>query len=527
MTQIFFFIIIGLQLLFPLSSFAATIEETGSTDVQATVPSFEFASADLIAPPNNSATNNPRPTFIWERPDPLPVSHLNHYDLYLDGTAFASNIPDNLTSLTLYFYTASASGNLFYVSPSTDLSQGYHLWHVVAYTDAGTTSTTGDWRFYLDSTNPTITVTKIDGKDYSSTTTTYNVSTANPLLSGTVETNANMTLSLDSGQTYTGNYPTGTWQHRFQNLLPGTTYTVYLAATDAAGNTYTHPAFYLIYGTPTATPTPTVRPTAIPTVTVPARPTGTPPVGGTPSPFATPSASPSASITPTLPPITATLTPPPELINIITPTQYIPQPPPSPTPPPPPVITTPPKYPIGKIVFYFFLLLGLPLHLLMAFVGTQTPFSHLIRFLFTLGYPFLTPKTLQTLPFTSISFYYANNLQKPWKNVVSDIRGWFNLPTSIPDTLFIILTSPLRYWKNSLFSNTTILNSCLYPNQKKVLSSHDKLSSTIYDLRSIPLIVAFLTSLIGLYFFPNVFVIIYFYFTVQYTFSEYVYPKIK
>lgn len=511
---------------FPSRALAAVNPTSGSTTVNASVPSFSFATADLIAPANNSTTNNPQINFHWERPSPIPdYSPLNHYDLYLDGSGFATNIPDNLTSQTYYFYTASASANNFYVNLTTDLTQGYHTWYVIAYTDAGTTSTTGTWTFYLDSTSPTITVTSVDGQSYT-TATTYTVSTQNPLLKGTVEANANLTLALDSGQTYTGNYPSGTWEHQFNGLVRDTTYTVYLTSTDAGGNTYSHPSFYLVYGQPSTTPTPTSTPTSTPTPTLTITPTPStiddrPSTTPSPIPSTTPTATPSG-----LPLPTATLTPPPDLLTIITPTTFIPKPPTAPTPPPPKIKLTATHYETGKILFYLLLLFGLPLHLLMSFIGTQTPLSFIFSFFFTLGFPFLKKKTNQTFPFTNISFYLPNNLKKPWMLATSDVSGWYNLPEKLPETLFIILTSPLKIWKNMLLKNQTLLNSCLYPINKRILSQSEKLSSTIYNLRSIPLVIALITSTAGLYLFPNFFVLTYFYLTVQYSFSEYLYPKI-
>lgn len=512
-----------LSLLTP--SFAWANPLTESTTVDATVPEFTFAAADLISPPNNSTTNDATVTFIWERPSPLPdFSSLSHYDLYIDGVIFASSIPDSLTSQTLGTYIASASGNTFYVTPLNDLTQGYHTWHVTSFTEVGISASTSDWTFYLDSTSPTITVTEVDGTTYSSGTTTYTVSTDDPLLKGTVEANANMTISLIcpsgapsscSTQTYTGNYTSSSWQHNFYNLVSGITYTVYIAATDAAGNTYTHPTFYLIYGAST--------PTTTPTASITTTPTATPTITPTPTSISTISGT---VITPTLPPITATLTPPPDLLTIITPTVYIPRPPAAPTPPAPKVRPTAAHYEPAKILFYILLLIGLPTHLIMSFVGTQTGLNFLIRFLFVLAYPFFGKRNRQTFPLTSITLYKENDLKKPWKKIVSDIRGQFYLEDELPETLFVNVKSLNRVWKNALYKNKTLINSCLYPNAKILLSEKDKLSTTLYNYRNIPLLLALITSSVGIIVYPNYFVYGYLYLSLQYGFSEYMYPRL-
>lgn len=521
--MIYTFLLLLYSLLTPNTVWANPLTE--STTINATVPTFTFAGADLISPPNNSTTNDPTVTFIWERPSPLPdFSDLDYYDLYIDGVIFASSIPNTLTSQTLTTYIASASANTFYVTMLNDLTQGYHTWKVVTYTVADVTSTAGEWTFYLDSISPTITVTEVDGTTYSSSTTTYTVSTDDPLLKGTVEANANMTISLIcpsgapstcSTQTYTGNYTSSDWQHRFYNLVKGVTYTVYIAATDAAGNTYTHPTFYLIYGTST--------PTATPTTTVTTAPTSTPTTTPIPTPISTISGT---VITPTLPPTSATLTPPPDLLTVVTPTVYIPKPPAAPTPPAPKVRPTAAHYEPAKILFFIFLIIGLPTHLIMSLVGTQTGLNFLIRFLFVLAYPFLGKRNHQTFPLTSITLYKENDLKKPWKKIISDIRGQFYLEDELPETLFVNVNSLNRVWKNALYKNKTLINSCLYPNAKLILNEKDKLSKTMYAYRNIPLLLALITSSIGVVIYPSYFVYGYLYLTLQYSFSEYLYPKL-
>ena len=510
--------------------------------VSASVPEQSFTAPILILPAAGGTINTSRPTFSWSRPSPLPTSPLNHYDLYIDGVVFAASISDSLSSQDFYFYTATASSGTFYVTLKTDLTQGYHTWNVTAYSDAGSSQTATTRTFYLDSIFPFISVTKVDKK-----TLTWNTSvpsslpsvaqsyltstTQNPLLYGGVETSSNIQITLVcpqniptcTNQSYTTNSTTGLWQTQFYALLANKTYTVKIVATDAAANITTFPDFFITYGVAIVTPTATLKPTA--TATVFPTLTPLPPLSPTASPSAVPSASPSAF--PGLPLPSTTITPPPNELNLITPTEYISQPPAIPTPPPQKALVKPRT---TVDIFYNFILIlmlfGLPLHLLMTIIGTSTPIQFVPKFLLILAFPFMRKRKYQTVPFCFIDIFISDKLDHPWQSVISDIKGYYNLKSPIPANLFISLSAFGRTWKDNLFKGSIIPLSCLYPLPMTPLDDRKKLLKTVYDMRIIPLILALITSCLELLIEPSYLVIIYFYLSLQYLFSEYLYSKI-
>lgn len=492
-----------------------------TSTVSATVLDQTFNGPILITPTANALVNTTRPVFSWNRPTPLPASPLNHYDYYLDGAVFALGLSDSLTSVDFYFYTASASGGVFSLTPKTDLAQGYHTWSVTAYSDAEISASSETRTFYVDSVSPDISITNADTMALNWTTadpTTIpavegryiTVTSDTPLIQGTVEVSSNWKIVLIcplnipscTSQTYTANSITGLWEYRLSKLIGGYTYTVKVSATDAVGNSTLFPDFFLTYGhlisIPTSTPTPTVSPEA------------------TPSSF------------PTLPLPGMTLTPPPGLLAVITPSPYDNTPPISPTPPPKKTSSTSTK---ALDLFYIFLLiliiLGLPLHLLMSIVGTRTPVSYVLRFLLILAFPFLRQKKYQTFPFTFIRIFASDKLDRPWQVTVTDINGYYNLKDSIPENIFISLSTTHRVWKDSLFKGSTLPTSCLYPVMARQQDAQDPLRKIFYDTRIVPLIIACLTSITAFTIRPSYPVLIYTYMSLQYLFSEYIYPKIS
>ncbi len=508
--------------------------------VSATVEGQSVDPVLLISPAAGATINNTRPTFSWTRPTSLPTSPLNHYDLWIDGAIFAASVSDSLTYQDYYFYTATASGGTFYVTLKTDLAQGYHTWKVDDYTDVGTSASSETRTFYLDSISPYISVTKVDQQTFSwdtsvpflpdSITQFIYITNPNPSLSGGVETSSNIQIVLVcpqniptcSNQIYSTNSPSGTWQTQFLGLQANSTYTVKITATDAASNITTFPDFYLTYGVAsvTITPTATISLTSTPYPTL------------TPLPALTPTATPSATLTatpsgfPTLP-LSGTVTAPPNLLNLITPGDYIPGPPPAPTPPPVRATAAPR---ITQDVFFNFLIIlmlfGLPLHLLMTVIGTSTPVQFIPKFLWILAYPFFRKRKYQTVPFCFIDFFISDKLDHPWQSVVSDIKGFYNLKSPIPSELFISLKAFRRTWDDNLFRGSIIPITCLSPLVLRDQDDRKKLQKTIYDVRIIPLIIAIITSTSALIISPSYFVLTYLYLSLQYLFSEYVYLKI-
>ena len=233
--------------------------------VSANVPEQSFNAPILIDPSNNAVTKNPKEPFSWYRPTPLPASSLDHYDLYIDDALFAQGIPDGTNRTEYYSYTIDRKDNVFYVYPKTDRSEGYHTWKVVAYTSSNISSQSETRRFYIDSVVPFIKLTSVDTNQIAWDTSNpssipsaenrYLYTSADPLLSGTTEPGVNLQFTLlcppqitsCNSLTQIFNYPSGSFHHRFYNLLPNHTYTVYLSATDSAGNSVIMPPFYLIY----------------------------------------------------------------------------------------------------------------------------------------------------------------------------------------------------------------------------------------------------------------------------------------
>ncbi|KKT85745.1 MAG: hypothetical protein UW84_C0023G0009, partial [Candidatus Collierbacteria bacterium GW2011_GWA2_44_99] len=270
MTRIIFYLSFFVVLIvIPIPVFAVTNPQTSTSSVSATVQDQSFTAPVLLLPAHNDRLKTARPTFSWLRPSPLPITPLNHYDFYLDGAVFASGLADSLISVDFYFYSATASAGTFYVTPKTDLAQGYHTWKVIAYNNVDISATSSTRTFYLDSLPPFISVTNVDQTPLTWTTadpTTIpsvenrylTVTTANPKVKGAVEAS----------------------------------YTAKASATDAAGNSTLFPDFFITYGSSPTTPafptlplggTLTPPPNLLATIT-PAPLTYGPPVSPTPPP---------------------------------------------------------------------------------------------------------------------------------------------------------------------------------------------------------------------------------------------------
>lgn len=488
---------------------AVTNPQNSTSSVSATVLDQSFNAPVLLAPAHNATVKTARPTFSWLRPSPLPITPLNYYDFYLDGVVFAGSLADSLTSVDFYFYSATASAGTFYVTLKTDLSQGYHTWKVIAYNSAPLSASSTTRTFYVDSIPPFISVTKVDN-----TTLTWDTSlpaslpagdsryltasVPDPVITGGVEASANFQIILVCplniptcvNQIYAANLPSGLWSTQFIGLVSGLTYTIQASATDASGNSTLFPDFYLTYGTAL---TPTASPSAFPTL-----------------------------------PLPSGIKPPPGLLATITPAPFENIPPATPTPPPPARVDR--AWVTPQNLFYYSLLvliiLGLPLHLLMSIMGTKTPLGFIPRFLLILAYPFLRPKTARTAPFTSITIFMADRLDKPWQRTVSDIQGFFTLKSPVPENLYVLLSAVDRYWKGYLLRGTTLINSCLYPLPVSPPDRRSRLLKGVYDIRIIPLIIACLSSVLVMFIKPSYPVFIYAYLSAQYLFSEYIYPKL-
>jgi len=504
---------------------------TETSDVSASVPSSTFYGPTLISPPDNHATNSARTSFIWKRPSPLPESStLHHYDLFIDDSIFASNVPDSLTSQDFYFYTASASSGYFYIALKQDQTQGYHTWRVAVYDDLGQNTATGNWTYYIDSVAPFISLTKINSATYTWDTSVsgsipeeserYITVTGNsPKLSGKVETSANFQFSLIcpsgapascSNQSWVSNSTDGNWEQQLTNLTANINYTVQLSATDASNNTTIFPTFYLKYTTtsPTSTTTATTSPTATLSPTLP-------PLTSTPT--QTP-----------LPTTSITLTPPPDLAAQITPTPFISKTPPAPTPPPrkQAAVVEGPNY--LNILLIILLCLGLPTHLVLSGFGLDIKMSDMTRFIFIYAFPFLRRHNAITRNLSKITLYDAQNPQKPLYETLSDIKGEYFLPTNLPNLIFVRVKKIGFIWKDQIINKNVLHSSCLCLYPKKMFTEKEKLQAYTYNnIRPIPLTIALMTSLACLYFLRNAYTGVYLYLTLQYIYSEYFYLRSK
>jgi len=478
---------------------AVTNPQSFTTSVSATIPDLSFEPPTLLTPAINAALNTTRPVFSWSRPSPLPaLSPLSYYNFFLDGAVFAASISDSLTTQDYYFYTASASAGIFNLLLKTDLAQGYHTWSVIAFTENGISSASETRNFYIDSIPPFISVTKIDRQSLSWNTATpgsippvenryLTVTTKDPIIKGDVESFSNFQIILICPQNipkceiqvFTGNISSGHWETHFSDLLPNQIYTIKISATDPSGNSTIFPDFFITY--------PVSLLLALPSIPI---------------------------------------SPPIELLNVITPTSYVPATPPAPMLPPAKKVTTiRPMYP-----FYLLLLIlivfGLPLHLLMASIGTATPLRFALKFIVILAFPFLRRKTYQTIPFSFINVFIPDKLDHPWQSTVSDVQGFYDLRSPIPDNIFIEMSAVGRPWKNNLLRGSLMAYSCLCPRPTTPQNNRTRLRKRIYTARIIPLVIALTTSTTAIIITPSYSIFIYAYFSLQYLFSEYLYPKI-
>ncbi len=490
------------------SAFAVNPYATKSATIKATVASISFNAPILVSPSDNSTSNNARQSLVWQRPSPLPSTPLHHYDVYLDGSVFASSVSDAITTQTYYFYTIRRVDDTFYLEMTSDFAEGYHTWKVVAYDNYGTSSSSETRTFYIDTLEPFIKLETVDHQTLNWDTTVFGsipdinlrdlkVTTTDPLLTGKVEPYANMQIILlcpqnipnCTNQVYLGNYPTGVWQHRFYNLVEGAVYTVYISATDTASNFTIFPEFYLAYGISTPALAALIMPTP-------------------------------EKVEPTI-----TVTPTPEIE--VPPIPFIPVPPLAPTPP---IYLTATKtaapIPIedwSVLVLVF----GLPLHLFMAGYGTQTSLPNIMNFLYTLFLPFLGNKTLQTIPFCTLEIFQPDKIDSTHQTAISDVNGKYSLKEPLPSNIFVKIICAGRVWKNSILTAPVFRQTCLFPVLETPETPPNRLRKHIMTYRSLPLIVAGLTSTLAMIFQPNYYYLVYLYLTLQFGFSEYIYPKIS
>jgi len=449
----------------------------------ATIPDSTITAPVLRTPVTDSITNNRYEQFSWTRS--TSDTGVSHYTLYLDDlivSSYITHAPEQDTNQS----TATADNDNLYLTLKSPLSEGQHLWYVLAYGVGGSSVRSETKYFTIDTTIPIIILQAVDKNTlYWATNDPFTippykerhltVTTKNPLLSGKIEANANFKLSLACPQNTTNcqnqsiiiNNPDGHWKHRFKDLIPNLTYTAYLSATDAAGNSNIFPEFTITY-----TPSPLLS--IIPL-------------------FTQPKISPKAlevGISPSTKPQELTL-----------PTELLKQPPPRPTPPirpPTKKLTTPLKGSISTTLIYlslFFLLLHLSLIIFGAGIRPR-----LTPKLFWILFNPLSKRqpNLATPTFTTLLLYDPNN-PKLIYSTISNLQNSFNLPAQ---PAFLKATHP-SYQPYSQLLNGYQPISPITLNSKTSLTPLEQLQDLSLTIRSIPLSVSLLTAIISLILTPN------------------------
>ena len=294
MTKYFKFCLVFLIFAFCISHFAGL---AGASDVPvtATVPDFSITAPILQTPANGTTVSVKRPTFSWQvSTSPFSISG---YDFYLDGSLAAPDIDHTTGYLDSFFFTATKSGQLIYLTPIYNLGDTYHTWYVTATNSQGNTATSSTWEFLIDTSSPLITLDRLDSQILGWTTANPSsippedqrnlvASRDNPVIYGQTEAYANLKIDLVCPPvvpTFCANITTTfitdstNWSYQIPHLFTDTTYTVFIQSTDSAQNTNSLPPFTITLGQPT---TPSPAPTSPPGPVAPP-----PPPKGAPKPL--------------------------------------------------------------------------------------------------------------------------------------------------------------------------------------------------------------------------------------------------
>ncbi len=499
----------------PTAAYAVTNPQSSDEIVNSTtIPDSTVSIPHLRSPSNGFyTTNSTSLLFSWQRS--TCDTGIDHYTVYRDDIIVADGITHADTQTTSV-YTASVDSSYVYLTFKAALSEGSHTWKVIAVGSEGNTASSETWTFTVDTTIPDIILKSVDKNTMYWAThdpTTIPpwdqrqliVTTSDPLISGKVEANSNIKFSLSSGQTVTVFEADGNWEHRFRNLTKNVTYSVFITATDTAGNSNSFPEFTITHLQGQALK---VTPTQAPTI--PTQP----------------------SIFPTSPPSEGG-----ERVGVPEPPPTIPE---FRLPPPPPTLTPtacPPNCEaVGRVIpgltrnLSPLILFGLLLHLTLTFYGAGIRLGHLPGFLYTLCFPFLGKKAYEIDPFfATVAIFDPANLSHEFFSWVSNIKGKISLefPKSQPQ-IFLQLTRP-GYEKQSLLLATAAIpeGTVIKLKPKDHPSRLERLKTFALNIRGLPLIIADVTSLVVLILAPSLPVAFYFGLAATLTFSEYIYPRIK
>ncbi len=473
----------------------------------ATIPDSSVSAPNLRNPSDGAYTKNPFESFSWQRS--TSDTGIDHYTAYRDGIIVADNITHADKQATSIF-SGSVDSSYVYLTFKGALSEGTHTWRVIATGSEGITASSETWTFIVDTTIPDIILKSVDKNTMywathdPSTIPPWEqrqliVTTSNPLISGKVEANSNIKFSLSSGQTVTVFEADGNWEHRFRNLTKNVTYSVFITATDAAGNTNSFPEFTITYlqgqalqVIPTPAPTIPISPalSVIPTVVEESFPPAIPEYR--------------------LPPSAPTIEPP-SLRGAL---------------PRSNLYRSPREYARDDGVWL--ILFGLLLHLTMTFYGAGIHLAHLPGFLYTLCFPFLGKKAYEINPFfATVAIFDPANLSHEFFSWVSNIKGKISLEFPNPRQIFIQLTRP-GYEKQSLLLTTAAIpeGTVIKLKPKDHPSRLERFKTFTLSWRGLPLIIADLTSLVVLILAPSLPVAFYFGLATTLTFSEYIYPRL-
>lgn len=480
---------------------------THSAEVTATVVDQFFTNPTLIRPTDGSATNNPQEMFSWQ--EATSTGGINHYFFYLDGQVVFDNIPNNVASYDTASYHLTHVGNIFTLVFKSPFSEGYHTWQVDGVTNSDKTLASPTWTFLFDTTNPIIILTKVDSNNlYWASNDPQSIPPApernfiinhkDVLLKGKYEANSNLKLTLVcppdtencTNQSILINNSSGNWEHIFRNLLPNTTYTVYLTAVDSASNLTNFPTFTIRYQPPTAI---TFIVNLIKKVfpVEPQRPT------------------PEAEVTPT---------PTPTMVAIVTP-------PPPLAPTPPPVISPIPQAQPPTRELSLISVWGLVMHLSMAIFGAGISIPYIWKFLFKVFLPGVH-STLMATSWSTITYYDPNALRKPLVVDFAAITGLFRYPTTLPKVVFIKVTRPGFDDIKTLTSANRLPSDIELPLDTQA-STWSRIKLITLRLRLVPLVAAVVTSLAALVLTHEWYYGLYLYLSLHLSFTEYLYPSIS
>ncbi|MFC1711694.1 hypothetical protein ACFLZ1_03860 [Patescibacteria group bacterium] len=259
--------------LFSFTPLSLALERTSdeSVTVSASIPDEIAPTAPiLIAPENGSFLSNPSPTFIFKKSYDAG-SPVRHYVMYLNDSIFIPEIPSSQTPVENSQFLCIISEDLISVSIKSQLADGIYTWKIRAFDLYGNWVDSTTWTFTIDTQAPFLIITDIgENENLNLTSEDINsippgliieTSQLQPKFKGRSEPGANIQINLIP---LDNSYPTLTLtgiadSQGLFTLIPATKlnpgkYTVTAIASDAAANTTVLPEFTLLVLTPPTVP---------------------------------------------------------------------------------------------------------------------------------------------------------------------------------------------------------------------------------------------------------------------------------